>query len=186
MQALHERYEQEIVSALQEKFDIKNVMAVPRLDKVCCNVGLGYDGIADAKVLDYVKGDLALMTGQLPVITKARKAVSNFKIRRGMPIGCRVTLRRKMMYSFVDKLINVVIPRVRDFRGIPAESFDRAGNFALGLREHVIFPEIDIENVNYNFGMDIVFVILNGGNGRSYELLKLFGVPFREDRQEAE
>jgi len=179
MKSLEERYKTEIIPALREKLGIRNVLALPRLLKVCCNVGLGRDAVNDPKVMDYVKEDMALLTGQWPVITKAKRAVSNFSIRRGMPIGCKVTLRRKRMYSFVDKLINVVMPRIRDFRGISPRSFDDAGNFSLGIEEHVIFPEIDIEKVKYNFGMDITFVIENGEGGKSYELLKMFGVPFR-------
>ena len=186
MLSLYERYQQEIIPELQKKLGIRNKYALPRLEKVSCNVGIGYDGVADAKVLDDVKRDLALITGQLPVITKARKAVSNFKIRKGFPIGCKVTLRDKRMYNFVDKLINIVMPRIRDFRGISSKSFDEAGNFAMGLKEHVIFPEVDIEKTNYFFGMDINFVIINGSPGKSYELLKLFGVPFKENRDKAE
>lgn len=178
---LKERYSKEIIPAMQEEFSIQNIHALPRLRKVSCNVGLGRDAIEDAKVLDYVKNDLALITGQMPVITKSRKAVSNFNIRKGIPIGCKVTLRRKMMYSFIDKLINVVMPRIRDFRGISPRSFDDAGNFSLGIEEHVIFPEIDIEKVKYTFGMDITFVVENGEDNRSFVLLKHFGIPFRED-----
>lgn len=182
MISLRERYKQEIIPLLKEQLSIDNVHALPRLVKVSCNVGLGRDGIEDAKVLDYVKNDLGLITGQRPVITKSKKAVSNFNIRKGVPIGCKVTLRKKLMYSFVDKLINIVMPRIRDFKGISPRSFDQAGNFAVGLEEHIIFPEIDIEKVKYTFGMDINFVIENGEGGKSFELLKHFGVPFREDR----
>jgi len=181
MMPLRERYETEIIPTLKKQFGIENIHALPRLIKVSCNVGLGRDGIEDAKVLDHVKNDLSLITGQRPVITQSRKAVSNFNIRKGVPIGCKVTLRRKMMFSFVDKLINVVMPRIRDFRGISPRSFDKAGNFSMGLEEHVIFPEIDIEKVKYAFGMDVTFVIENGEENKSFELLKLFGVPFHEE-----
>jgi large subunit ribosomal protein L5 len=179
MTPLYERYKKEIVPELQKELGISNVFALPRLLKVKCNVGTGKDGLEDSKVLDDVNRDLALITGQKPVITKARKAVSNFKIRRGMPVGCTVTLRRKMMYNFVDKLINIVMPRIRDFRGISSRSFDKAGNYSIGLQEHIIFPEIDIEKVKYIFGMNITFVFANGEENKSYELLKRFGMPFR-------
>lgn len=181
MVPLYKRYKEEIILAMKEKFGISNTHVLPQLKKVCCNVGVGFDNLSDKKVLDYVKNDLALITGQLPVITKARKSISNFKIRKGFPIGCKVTLRRRMMFNFVDKLVNIVMPRIRDFRGISAKSFDGNGNFSMGLTEHVLFPEIDIGKVNFNFGMDITFVIENGNSERSFEMLKMLGVPFAND-----
>ena len=180
MLPLIQRYKKEILPALRDQLGETNLHALPRLEKVSVNVGIGFDGVADAKVIDFVKVDLAALTGQRPLVTKARKAVSNFKIRDGMPVGLCVTLRRRMMFNFVDKLINLVMPRIRDFRGISPTSFDQAGNFAVGLKEHYIFPEIDIEKVQYHFGMDINLVIGNSTPERSYALLKLMGMPFKD------
>jgi large subunit ribosomal protein L5 len=186
MLPLMERYKKEILPALKEQLGETNLFALPRLEKVSVNVGFGYDGVADAKVIDFIKADLATITGQRPVITKARKAVSNFKIREDMPVGMVVTLRRRMMFNFVDKLLNLVMPRIRDFRGVSGTSFDQAGNYCVGLKEHFIFPEIDIEKVQYHFGMDINFVIGNSTPERSYALLKLMGMPFKEKTPQQE
>ncbi|MFH1706448.1 MAG: 50S ribosomal protein L5 [Planctomycetota bacterium] len=184
MLPLIERYKQVILPALKLQLGATNIHALPRLEKVSVNVGIGFDGVADAKIIDFVKIDLAALTGQRPLVTKVRKAVSNFKIRDGMPVGLCVTLRRRMMFNFVDKLINLVLPRIRDFRGVNEKSFDQAGNYGMGLKEHLIFPEIDIEKVQYHFGMDINFVIGNSTPERSYALLKLMGMPFRDKAKE--
>ena len=177
---LLERYRTEIVPKMMEKFSFKNPMAVPRLDKIVVNMGVG-EALQDVKILDKAMEELATITGQKPIMRRAKVAISNFKIKAGNPIGCKVTLRRQKMYEFLDRLISVALPRIRDFRGVPATSFDKAGNYTLGLSEQNIFPEIEYDKITRTQGMDIVFVIKNSKSSvQSQELLHLFGMPFKE------
>ncbi len=174
-------YWKEIVPAMMEKFSLKNKMAVPRLEKIVVNMGVG-EALQDIKILEKAMEELATITGQKPIIRRAKKAIANFKIKQGQPIGCKVTLRRAMMYEFMDRLINVTMPRIRDFRGVPPDSFDQAGNYTLGLSEQGIFPEIDYDKMSRPQGMDITFVIKNTRTKeRAKELLRLFGMPFSAD-----
>ncbi len=176
---LKERYRQEIVPQLMKKFSYKNVMQVPALDKVVVNMGVG-EAIQNSKSLEAAVNDMTVITGQRPVVTKARKSIAAFKLREGMKIGCKVTLRGKRMYDFVDKLVNVVLPRVRDFRGVSPRSFDGRGNYSLGLREQVIFPEIDYDKIDKTRGMDIILVTTAKTDEEARDLLRLVGMPFRE------
>lgn len=178
MSRLKKKYEQEIVPALVERFQYKNVYQAPRIDKVVINMGLGV-GKDNPKILDAAAADLAAITGQRPVITKARMSVASFKLREGMSIGCKVTLRGIRMYDFLDRLFNVALPRVRDFRGISPRSFDGRGNFTLGVKEQLIFPEIDYSKVEKILGMDIVIVTTAVSDEEARELLTLMGMPFR-------
>ncbi|HHW73959.1 MAG TPA: 50S ribosomal protein L5 [Firmicutes bacterium] len=178
MPRLKKKYFEEIRPALQERFDYKNVYEVPRLVKVVVNMGVG-EGKENPKVLDAAVEDLMQICGQRPVITRARKSVASFKLREGMAIGCKVTLRGERMYDFVDKLFNVALPRVRDFRGISPRSFDGRGNFTIGLREQLIFPEIEYSKVEKILGMDIVMVTTAKSDEEAKELLTLMGLPFR-------
>jgi len=174
---LKEKYVKEIVSALKEKFQYNTVMQVPRLEKICINRGVGA-AVADKKLIDVSVEELTLITGQKAVATKSKKAISNFKLREDMPIGVRVTLRGDKMYEFLDRLANVALPRVRDFKGVSDKSFDGKGNYTLGVKEQLIFPEISIEKVNKITGMDITFVTTARTDEESLELLKAFGMPF--------
>lgn len=174
---LFDFYRMNIMPELKDKFGYKNNMEVPKLAKISVNVGAG-SATQDPKILESVAKDVEDITGQKSVITKAKKSVSNFKLREGMKIGCKVTLRKSRMYEFLDKLINISLPRIRDFRGISDKSFDGHGNFTIGIKEHVIFPEINIDKVNKMFGMDITFVTTAKTNDEAYELLKAFGMPF--------
>lgn len=174
---LLERYRKEIVPQMQKSFNYKTPMQAPSIKKVVINMGVG-EAITDAKILDKAREELAAITGQSPIVCRAKKAIANFKIRQGMAIGCKVTLRRKIMYEFLDRLINVTLPRVRDFRGVPAGSFDSAGNYTLGLKEQSIFPEIEIDRVQRLQGMDISIVTNAKSQEEAYALLKLFGMPF--------
>jgi len=178
MARLKDYYQKEVVSALTDKFGYKNRMEVPKLEKIVLNMGLG-EAIQNAKILDAAAQELAQITGQKPVITKARKSIATFKLRQGMSIGCRVTLRRERMYEFLDRLVNINLPRVRDFRGIPAKSFDGRGNFALGLKEQIIFPEIDYDKIDKIRGMNVVIVTTARTDEEARELLRLMGMPFR-------
>jgi large subunit ribosomal protein L5 len=178
MARLKDYYEKEVVSALIKAFDYKNRMEVPRLEKIVINMGLG-EAIQNIKILDSAVQELSLITGQKPVITKARRSIATFKLRQGMSIGCSVTLRKERMYEFFDRLVNVNLPRVRDFRGISPKSFDGRGNFALGLKEQIIFPEIDYDNIDKVKGMNIVIVTTAKTDDEARQLLKLMGVPFR-------
>jgi large subunit ribosomal protein L5 len=175
---LKERYVKEIVPELKERFQYKSVMQVPKLTKICVNKGIG-DAVADKKLVDHGAEELTAITGQRAVITKAKKSISNFKLRDGMPIGARVTLRGDRMYEFMDRLMSVALPRVRDFRGINDKSFDGRGNYTLGVKEQIIFPEISIDKVNKISGMDITFVTTANTDEESYALLKAFGMPFK-------
>jgi large subunit ribosomal protein L5 len=174
---LKEQYQNEIVDAMIKKFGYKNVMEVPKLDKIVVNMGVG-EAKENAKVLDTAVRDMEIITGQHAVTTKAKKSVANFKIREGMPIGCKVTLRGERMYDFADRLINLSLPRVRDFRGVSADSFDGRGNYALGLKEQLIFPEIEYDKVDKVRGMDVIFVTTAKTDEEARELLRLFGMPF--------
>ena len=178
MSRLRDDYENEIKKALTEKFGYKNVMQIPRLDKIVINMGVG-EAKENAKIMESAVKDLTAISGQKPVITKAKKSVANFKLREGMPIGCKVTLRGERMYEFADRLINLALPRVRDFRGVSAESFDGRGNYALGLKEQIIFPEIEYDKVDKVRGMDIIFVTTAQTDEEARELLRLFGMPFK-------
>jgi len=176
---LKEKYINEVVPALMEKFKYKSVMQVPRIEKVSINKGIG-TATADKKLVDVGVEELTLISGQKAVPTIAKKSVSNFKLREGMPIGARVTLRGDKMYEFIDRLISVALPRVRDFRGINEKGFDGRGNYTLGVKEQIIFPEISIDKVSRISGMDITLVISSGSDEESYELLKALGLPFRK------
>jgi len=178
---LLEMYKKTVVNNLMNQFKYKNVMQVPRLEKICVNTGVG-QATQDAKILDAVVKDMEAIVGQKPVITRAKKAISNFKLRQGLPIGVRVTLRSIRMYEFMDRFINIAVPRIRDFRGFSDKSFDGHGNYTVGVKEHIIFPEIDIDKVAKVFGMDITFVTTARTDQEAYALLKEFGVPF-EKRQ---
>jgi len=174
-----EMYTNEIVPALTKKFGYKNVMQVPKLDKIVINMGIG-EAKENAKILDAAVKDLETITGQKVVLTKAKNSIANFKIRAGMPIGCKVTLRGEKMYEFADRLINLALPRVRDFRGVSANSFDGRGNYALGIKEQLIFPEIEYDKVDKVRGMDIIFVTTAQTDEEAKELLTLFNMPFQK------
>lgn len=176
---LFEKYRKDIIPELMKRFSYKNVMQVPKLEKIVINMGVG-SAVADPKNLDEAIKDLETVTGQKVSVRKARKSISNFKLREGMKIGAMVTLRREKMYEFLDRLITVALPRVRDFRGIPDKSFDGRGNYTLGVKEQIIFPEINVDKVTKILGMDITFVTTAHSDGEAYELLSAFGVPFRK------
>ncbi len=179
MNRIKEMYQNEIVPAMTAKFGYKNVMQVPKLDKIVVNMGVG-EAKENAKTLDAAVKDLETITGQKVVVTKAKKSVANFKIREGMPIGCKVTLRGERMYDFADRLINLALPRVRDFRGVSADAFDGRGNYALGIREQLIFPEIEYDKVEKVRGMEVIFVTTAETDEEARELLRLFGMPFKK------
>jgi large subunit ribosomal protein L5 len=179
MPRLKDKYLNEVVPALKDKFGYKNIMQVPKLVKIVINMGVG-EARENPKVLDAAVNDLTIIAGQKPVITRAKNSVSAFKIREGMPIGTKVTLRGDRMYEFLDKLINVSIPRVRDFRGISPKSFDGRGNFALGIREQLIFPEINYDKIDKIRGMDVIIVTTANTDEEGRELLKLLGMPFKK------
>lgn len=174
---LNEHYENEVKKALMEKFGYKSPMQIPKLEKIVINIGVG-EAKDNAKALDAAVNDLALITGQAPVVTKARNSVANFKIREGMNIGCKVTLRKDRMYEFLDRLFNIALPRVRDFRGINPNSFDGRGNYSLGIKEQLIFPEIDYDKIDKIRGMDIIMVTTAKTDEEARELLTLMGAPF--------
>jgi large subunit ribosomal protein L5 len=177
---LQEKYRNEITVKMMEKFGLKNRMAVPRLDKIVVNMGVG-EALQDVKILDKAMEEMGIITGQKPLMRRAKIAIANFKIKENNPIGCKVTLRRARMYEFLDRLVSIALPRIRDFRGVPLFSFDKAGNYSLGLTEQNIFPEIEVDRISRTQGMDIVFVIKNSKSSeQSKELLKLFGIPFKE------
>ncbi|WP_089609480.1 50S ribosomal protein L5 [Dehalobacterium formicoaceticum] len=179
MARMKEKYDNEIRPALQDKFGYKNVMEIPKLDKIVINMGLG-EAIQNPKAMDAAVNDLTIIAGQKPIITKAKKSIAAFKLREGMPIGCKVTLRGDRMYQFVDKLISVSLPRVRDFKGVSAKAFDGRGNYTLGLKEQLIFPEIEYDKIDKLRGMEIGFVTSAKTDEECRELLKLMGMPFRE------
>ena len=179
MNRLKERYIKEIVPALKEKHSYKSIMQVPKLDKIVVNIGCG-DASHNSKLLEAAVNDLTLITGQKPVVTKAHKSIAGFKIREGQAIGCKVTLRGENMYNFLDKLISVSIPRVRDFRGLSPKAFDGRGNYTIGIKEQLVFPEIEFDNVVKVRGMDIVLVTTAKSNEEALDLLQELGIPFRK------
>ena len=177
MSRLKEQYESEINDALMKKFSYKNVMLVPKLDKIVINMGVG-EAKENAKILEAAMADLQTITGQKPIITKAKNSIANFKIREGMSIGCKVTLRGEKMYEFLDRLVNLALPRVRDFRGVNPNSFDGRGNYALGIKEQIIFPEVEYDKVDKVRGMDIILVTTAKTDEEARELLAQFNMPF--------
>ena len=177
MNRLQDKYQNEVVPAMMKEFNYKSVMEVPAIEKVVVNIGVG-DAIQNSKLLDEAVEELAAITGQQPVITKAKKSIANFKLREGMPIGAKVTLRGERMYDFLDKLINVALPRVRDFHGVSNKAFDGRGNYTLGIHEQLIFPEIDYDKVNRVRGLDVVIVTTAESDEESHELLAQLGMPF--------
>ena len=179
MSRLKDLYRNEIKDAMVKKFGYKNVMQIPKLDKIVINMGVG-EAKENAKVLDTAIKDLETITGQKAVVTRAKKSVANFKLREGMPIGCKVTLRGEKMYEFTDRLVNLALPRVRDFRGVNPDAFDGRGNYALGIKEQLIFPEIEYDKVDKVRGMDIIFVTTAETDEEARELLTLFGMPFKK------
>ncbi len=179
MSRLYEKYVKEVLPELQKELEIANIMAVPRLEKIIVNVGVG-DAISNTKLLDTAKAELGLITGQLPAVGRAKKSISAFKLRKGQAIACYVTLRHRRMYEFLDRLVNIVLPRVRDFRGVPPGSFDGRGNYTLGLRDQLVFPEIDYTKVERSRGMNITIVTSARHDKEAYALLKKLGMPFRE------
>lgn len=174
---LMEKYRKEIVPGMQEKFGMGNALAVPRLDKIVVNMGVG-EAISDIKIMDKAVADLTTITGQKPSLRKSKAAISNFKLREGLPVGCKVTLRRNKMYEFLDRLISAALPRIRDFNGVPRRSFDKEGNYSLGITDQAIFPEIELDREHRTQGMDITFVFNHGPKEQTQELLRLFGMPF--------
>ncbi|CAM0496863.1 50S ribosomal protein L5 [Thermoanaerobacter kivui] len=177
MSRLREKYEKEVVPALMERFGYKNIMQVPKMEKIVINIGVG-EAKENPKALEAAVNDLTLIAGQKPVITRAKKSIANFKIRQGMPIGVKVTLRGERMYEFMDKLFNIALPRVRDFKGVSPKSFDGRGNYALGIKEQLIFPEIDYDKIDKIRGMDIIFVTTAKTDEEAKGLLELLGMPF--------
>jgi len=175
------KYKEEVAPHLQKKFGYKNIHQIPRLEKISINAGVG-EAIQDSKVLDSVVADLALVTGQKPVITKAKKSISNFKLRQGMKIGAKVALRREMMWEFSDRFISVSVPRIRDFRGYSDKAFDGRGNYSLGVKEQIIFPEINVDHIEKIRGFDITFVTTAKTDEEAYELLKTLGFPFKKQQ----
>lgn len=180
MTRIKEKYNSEVIAALMQKFQYDNIMEVPKLEKIVVNMGLG-EAKENPKALDAAVAELGLITGQKPIVTKAKKSVAAFKVRVGMAIGAKVTLRGQKMYEFVDRLFNVSLPRVRDFRGVSTKSFDGRGNYSLGIKEQLIFPEIDYDKVDKVRGMDIIFVTTAKTDEEARELLRLLGMPFRQE-----
>ena len=176
---LQQRYQQEVVPALSREFNFSNPMQVPRVEKVVINIGLG-EALQNAKAIDAAVGDLTAIAGQKPVVTRAKKSVANFKLRQGQAIGAMVTLRGQRMYEFLDRLINVALPRIRDFRGLSRRSFDGRGNYSIGLREQIVFPEIDYDKVDKLRGLEISIVTTARDDAEGYALLRQFGMPFRD------
>ncbi len=179
MTRLQDRYEKEIIPAMMEKFGYTNIMQVPRLEKIVINMGVG-EAKDNQKVLESAVNDLTLISGQKPILTRAKKSVANFKIRENMALGCKVTLRKAKMYEFADKLMSIALPRVRDFRGISAKSFDGRGNYSLGIKEQLIFPEIEYDKIDKVRGMDIIFVTTANTDEEARELLRFLGMPFAQ------
>ena len=177
MNRLQERYENEVVKSLMEKFNYSSKMQAPKIEKIVLNIGVG-DAVSNSKLLDDAVNELTLITGQKPVVTRAKKSIAGFKLREGQAIGCKVTLRGERMYEFLDKLVNVSLPRVRDFRGVSNNSFDGRGNYTLGVKEQLIFPEIDYDKIGKLRGMDIVMVTTANTDEEAYSLLEMLGMPF--------
>ena len=178
-------YDEKIVAAMTEKFGYKNVMEVPKIAKITLNMGVG-DAVQDKKKVDVAASEMELIAGQKPVITRAKKSIAGFKLREGMPIGCKVTLRRERMFEFLDRLITIAMPRIRDFRGVSAKSFDGRGNYAMGLKEQIIFPEINYDRIAEVRGMDVIVTTTARTDEEARELLKLFGFPFPLEAQDKE
>ena len=178
MARLKNKYREEVMPALQQRFGYKNVMEIPRLEKIVINMGLG-DCKDNSKALETAVGELTIISGQKPLVTRAKKSIANFKVREGMNVGCKVTLRQARMYEFADKLISIVLPRMRDFRGVSAKAFDGRGNYSLGVREQLIFPEIEYDKVEKIRGMEMVFVTTAKTDEEAKELLRLLGMPFQ-------
>ena len=179
MARLAEKYESEIRFKLKEKFSLGNIFEVPRLDKIVVNIGVG-EAVSDSKVINKAIEDLSLITGQKPVVTKAKKSIAGFKLRKGLNIGCKVTLRKKRMFEFLDRLVFIALPRVRDFKGLSRKSFDGNGNYSIGIKEQIIFPEIDYDKVDKIRGMDITITTTTSNQDHAYELLKSFNLPFKD------
>lgn len=179
MPRLQDKYEKEVVQAMMEKFGYKNVMEVPKLEKIVINMGVG-EAKDNAKVLESAVADLTLIAGQKPILTRSKKSIANFKIRENMPLGCKVTLRKANMYEFADKLVSIALPRVRDFRGVSSKSFDGRGNYSLGIKEQLIFPEIEYDKIDKVRGMDIIFVTTANTDEEARELLRFLGMPFAQ------
>ena len=179
MARLKDRYQNEIAPALQQKFSYTNVMQIPKVDKIVINMGVG-EAVQNSKAIDSAVADLMKLSGQKPVVTKAKKSIAAFKLREGMPIGCKVTLRGQRMYEFMDRLLNVALPRVRDFRGVSAKAFDGRGNYTLGIKEQLIFPEMEYDKIDKLRGMDVVFVTTARTDEEARELLRGFGMPYRD------
>ena len=178
-------YDDKIVKAMTEKFGYKNAMEIPKIEKITLNMGVG-DAVQDKKKVELAASEMELIAGQKPVITKAKKSIAGFKLREGMPIGCKVTLRRERMYEFLDRLITIAMPRIRDFRGVSAKSFDGRGNYAMGLKEQIIFPEINYDRIDTVRGMDVIVTTTAGSDDEARELLRLFGFPFPIEAKEKE
>jgi large subunit ribosomal protein L5 len=176
---LKDRYQNEIAPALQQKFAYTNVMQIPKVDKIVINMGVG-EAVQNSKAIDSAVGDLMKITGQKPIVTRAKKSIAAFKLREGMPIGCKITLRGQRMYEFMDRLLNVALPRVRDFRGVSAKAFDGRGNYTLGIKEQLIFPEMEYDKIDKLRGMDVVFVTTAKTDEEARELLRGFGMPYRD------
>ncbi len=176
---LYGKYKEEIVGSLFKQFNYSSIMQVPKLEKIVLSRGVG-DAVQDKKLIDDSVGELSLISGQKPIVTKAKKSISNFKLRDGMPIGCKVTLRRMRMYEFLDRFINVVLPRVRDFRGIPTKGFDGRGNVTIGVKEQIIFPEINVDRIKKIQGLDVTFVTSAKTDEEALALLRQFGMPFQK------
>lgn len=179
MARLKDFYMKEIMPALMKEFNYRNPMEVPKLEKIVINMGLG-EAIQNIKLLDSATSELSLIIGQKPIITRAKKSIASFKLREGVPIGCMVTLRKERMYEFFDRLVNIALPRVRDFKGVSGKSFDGRGNYALGIKEHIIFPEIDYDKIDKVKGMNVVIVTTAKTDEEAKSLLRLLGVPFRD------
>jgi large subunit ribosomal protein L5 len=184
MARLHDQYREVVRDELKDRFGYTNPMQIPKLDKIVIKMGVG-EAVADQKKLQSAVSELALISGQKPAVCRARKSVANFKLREGMPIGCKVTLRGERMWEFLDRLTSIALPRIRDFRGISPRSFDRQGNYSLGLQEQIIFPEIDYDEIDQTRGLDVVFTISGGNPAHSKALLDKFGMPFRKQGQQA-
>ena len=176
---LKEKYKNEIISAMKEKFNYKNVMAIPKIEKIVVNMGVG-EAVQDKTELDIAMKELSLITGQKPIIRKSRKSIAGFKLRKNVPIGCKVTLRNNMMYEFLDRLLNIAIPRIRDFRGLNRNSFDKKGNYNFGIKDQTIFPEINLDDVKSTHGMNITVVTNAKTDEEARYLLELFGFPFKK------
>ena len=179
MARLAEKYESEIRGQLKEKFNLKNIFEVPKLVKIVVNIGVG-EAVSDSKIINKAIEDLSLITGQKPVVTKAKKSIAGFKLRKGLNIGCKVTLRKKRMFEFLDRLIFIALPRVRDFKGLSKKSFDGNGNYSIGIKEQIIFPEIDYDKVDKIRGMDITITTTTSNQDHAYELLTSFNLPFKD------